>query len=361
MRPKSCRLATKKAKHLKLESDQGKRRRDPGAFISLRKEYYAREECIQQLYGVTAISSACSSGNSGLDLHGRELHLFTKHGIPIQHGRAGITLKSILAKQLQREKPTRPLEVIENALIAGCYYSDSANYYHFLCDAIPDIWMYTNEGGRISGLDAILMPYCGTKWQDEICQLIGIDSARIRGLHTFERCLIRSAHISFRAKGGLASSPTLHHSLTSIFKPETFEADSCPRKIYISRLGSKKRQLINELELIEFLQYQGYTCIDCSKESFTSQIRLFRNADYIIAPHGAALTNIAWCKPGTKVFDIIPIDHANPCFHDLAVQASLEYESFPSESLVQGLDPLESPVKTNIDVLKLRLKRSMFI
>lgn len=360
--PQLDRTSRRKPKFTRQQLNQEKRgRREAGQIISFQKELYARKECVQHFNGVTAISSPCRSGSLSQDIHGRELHLFTKHGMPIQHGRPGITLKSIVARQLQHSDPIQPLEIIEKALVAGCYYADSANYYHFLCDAIPDVWMYINNGGCIANLDAILMPYSGDKWQDEIFQLLGIDSNKIKGLHTFDRCLIKSAHISFRAKGGLTSSPMLHHSLSSFFKPETFEADGFPRKIYASRLGSKRRQLINELELIEFLKNQGYVIIDCSKETVSNQIRLFRNADFIIAPHGAALTNIAWCKPGTKVLDIIPVEHANPCFHDLAFQADLEYDYFPSKATAKSLDPIETPVTVDINLLKLRLKHSLFI
>jgi capsular polysaccharide biosynthesis protein len=360
--PELERTARRKPKFTRQQSNEEKRDGGKsGQLIYFQKELYARKECIQHFSGVTAISSPCRSGSLSQDIHGRELHLFTKHGIPIQHGRPGITLKSIVTRQLRRSEPVQPLEIIENALIAGCHYSDSANYYHFLCDAIPDIWMYINHGGCISDLDAILMPYSGAKWQDEIFQLLSIDINKIKGLHAFDKCLIKSAHISFRAKGGLTSSPMLHHSLSSFFKPDAFEADGSPRKIYASRLGSKRRQLINELELIEFLKNQGYMIISCSKETVSSQIRLFRNADFIIAPHGAALTNIAWCKPGTKVLDIIPVEHANPCFHDLAYQADLEYDYFPSKATVRGLDPIETPVTVDINLLKLKLKHSLFI
>ena len=39
---------------------------------------------------------------------------------------------------------------------------------------------------------------------------------------------------------------------------------------------------------------------------FFKQVYLFWNADFIISAHGAALSNLAFCKPKTKIIEIKP-------------------------------------------------------
>ena len=45
--------------------------------------------------------------------------------------------------------------------------------------------------------------------------------------------------------------------------------------------------------------------------SFKKQIYLFKNASVVLGAHGAAFTNIVYCRPGTKIIEIIPSNHPN--------------------------------------------------
>ncbi len=39
--------------------------------------------------------------------------------------------------------------------------------------------------------------------------------------------------------------------------------------------------------------------------SITEQANIFYHADVVVAVHGAALANLAFCRPGTKIFEIL--------------------------------------------------------
>ena len=45
--------------------------------------------------------------------------------------------------------------------------------------------------------------------------------------------------------------------------------------------------------------------------SLEKQIYLFNKASIVVGAHGAAFTNIIFCRPGTKIIEIIPADHPN--------------------------------------------------
>jgi capsular polysaccharide biosynthesis protein len=47
-----------------------------------------------------------------------------------------------------------------------------------------------------------------------------------------------------------------------------------------------------------------FKLIDPSKLSLSQQVEAFSNAEIILGPHGAGLTNIMFCNPGTKVIEI---------------------------------------------------------
>ena len=68
-------------------------------------------------------------------------------------------------------------------------------------------------------------------------------------------------------------------------------------------------------------------------KSLPFQIALFDTADIIIAQHGAALANLIFCRPGTKVIEVLPpYLKAGKCFQKLAACLNLEYCSVPQEN-----------------------------
>tara|TARA_Y100000590_G_scaffold462135_1_gene625472 strand:- start:766 stop:1842 length:1077 start_codon:yes stop_codon:yes gene_type:complete len=91
------------------------------------------------------------------------------------------------------------------------------------------------------------------------------------------------------------------------------EEFDCNDKIFIDRRESKFShcQIINDEEIKDYLTKKGFSVYKISQLSFFEQIYLFQNAKIIIGAHGAAFTNLIFCKPKTKVIDIIPEDHPN--------------------------------------------------
>ena len=51
----------------------------------------------------------------------------------------------------------------------------------------------------------------------------------------------------------------------------------------------------------------------------------FTGADEIVAVHGAGLTNLLFCRPGTRVIEIFPENFVKSTYFWLARQLGLEY------------------------------------
>lgn len=65
------------------------------------------------------------------------------------------------------------------------------------------------------------------------------------------------------------------------------------KRLYISREGAATRQLLNEDELYSMLQADfGFTLIRNENYAIIDQMRIYKDADIVIGPHGAGLTNI---------------------------------------------------------------------
>ena len=56
---------------------------------------------------------------------------------------------------------------------------------------------------------------------------------------------------------------------------------------------------------MEKLAARGFEMLDTTKLDLQQQIDTFAQAKMIIAPTGAALTNLLWCQPGTKTLVLV--------------------------------------------------------
>ncbi len=79
-----------------------------------------------------------------------------------------------------------------------------------------------------------------------------------------------------------------------------------PARIYISRNDARLRRVLNEGELLRELHARGFERTALGRMPLARQVALFINAEFVAAPHGAGLTHIAWCKPGTRVAEFFP-------------------------------------------------------
>lgn len=72
--------------------------------------------------------------------------------------------------------------------------------------------------------------------------------------------------------------------------------------------GAERRSIPNMHALQARLaaEFASVSLVALEYMSLRAQAMLFGCADIIIAQHGAALTNLLWCRPGTRVIEIMP-------------------------------------------------------
>ena len=82
--------------------------------------------------------------------------------------------------------------------------------------------------------------------------------------------------------------------------------NSVDKKIYVTREDSSYRRIVNEADIVPILRAKGYKVINPQLYKIDEQIRIFSQADKVIAPHGSNLSNIIFCKPGTQIIEVGP-------------------------------------------------------
>lgn len=97
------------------------------------------------------------------------------------------------------------------------------------------------------------------------------------------------------------------------------------RLIYISRSRSKNRPIQNEPAFESALAALGFEIHHFEDLGFKEQMQLCHEAQCLVAPHGAGLSNMIACRPETAVHELISTNWPNVCYAKLAVQLGLNY------------------------------------
>lgn len=211
----------------------------------------------------------------------------------------------------------RPSRSSRPAVFLTC--SMPYNYYHWVMEALPRLGVYAS-----AGLDADYV-YAPTqkRFQRESLRLLGFSASKISRA-------TRNAHVLFDQLA--VSAPQSHcNSRTIDFLYNSFASHysvSQPKelRVFISRRKRGKREITNDDKVYRVLQPLGFKRYDLETMSVSEQIALFYDAECVIAPHGAGLVNIAFCRQRTKVVEInTPYRAASHVFHDIAHYRGLKY------------------------------------
>lgn len=99
-------------------------------------------------------------------------------------------------------------------------------------------------------------------------------------------------------------------------------------RLYISRRGSKLREMTNESELIEGLERRSFKVLQATWSNHDDQIEAFTRAAIIVGVHGAGLTNLIFAQPGAKVVEIFPADFRKTPYLHLSAEHDLAHRAF---------------------------------
>jgi capsular polysaccharide biosynthesis protein len=121
---------------------------------------------------------------------------------------------------------------------------------------------------------------------------------------------------------------------------------SHPRRIYISRAKAATRRVVNEDEVLAALSPLGFERVLLEDHSFLDGVRLLRDADAVVSPHGSNIANLVFCRPGTPVIEIFSPKYVAACHYSAACQAGLNYGYLIGRGKLSG----RARISENIDV-----------
>ncbi|KQY50150.1 glycosyltransferase family 61 protein [Nocardioides sp. Root140] len=215
---------------------------------------------------------------------------------------------------LRRRMP--PVTPVDGSLLSLATRGTGGNYYHFVMDLLPR-WGVHQEA-RPGDLPDHFLLSRGSRYQEQLLGMLGLDA--VSTLQPAKHLALRPDTLlvpSMSNPDTMAPPWTTRWLSTNL--PPSAAASTLPDRIYITRGSARNtRRLVNEDEIFAVLERQGFVKIDCGALSVQEQIDHFAAASVIVAPHGAALTNLNFCSPGVRVLELFAPRYLNKCFWAIA-------------------------------------------
>jgi capsular polysaccharide biosynthesis protein/tetratricopeptide (TPR) repeat protein len=210
---------------------------------------------------------------------------------------------------------------IDRALPCGFFLPTAGqNYYHILCEIMPPLSIYQELGLNCP----IVLPLTPQAVHKKIFQFLDIPSNLVMSAEETDGIVFDI--------GIACPPPPLSVNLVSfygkiaakILEEESIKVKKSDR-IYISRRNSSNRPLLNEDKIEELLSLLGFSIYYMENCTFEEQIAIAAHASIVVAPHGAGLTNILFCQPGTKIVELMMDKYPHDGYYKLALLCGHKY------------------------------------
>lgn len=213
------------------------------------------------------------------------------------------------------------------ALIPGYW-----NYYHLLIDCLPRV-LLSRE------MDAASPRILVTRFQAARLQRAqGNLLSQIGSIFGLDGCMeVVEGDLLHLAKATIPKQKIRFIGSTMRFFQDV-AARSCKerahRRIYVSRKLTTARRVINEEAVVAILKEFGFQPVYPEQMPLGEQIKLFRESNVIVGPHGAGLANIVFSCPGTTLFEFLQERglYKIPIFSELSAMAGGKHVVLPCKS-----------------------------
>ena len=198
-------------------------------------------------------------------------------------------------------------------------------YYHWMFDVLPRIQLLREGGYDLETIDKFFINICVSKFHIETLKMIGIPRDRIIESQ-FTPHIQADKLIVPSLVGDTGSVPGYACDfLRSEFLGKSLSRSRHSKRIYVNRGNVAHRRVTNEKQIIDLLKPYGFESIALETLSLTEQISLMVSAEVVIAPHGAGLTNIVFCNPGTQIIELLHPAAVNVMYWTICNEVGLRY------------------------------------
>jgi hypothetical protein len=221
------------------------------------------------------------------------------------------------------------------------------NNWHWMVDFLPQLLSLKKamDGKELT----LLMPESLSKFNRESLDSVLPENFKVeyvpskRWIHVDK--FVLPSHVSRRFNGYLPPEYYEYIRETTFKRLGMPKPEKATGRYYISRNGAAHRRVLNEEKAMEVLKEFGFEWILIEKFTMKEQIEIFRNAEALISPHGAALSGMMF-SDNLKMLVLYPEARPGVYFYTLA--RGMGHQHFAIHSNVAEDDDFE------VDLAELR-------
>ena len=204
--------------------------------------------------------------------------------------------KIILSRYIEIKKYS---EIIQQNKGNYFLFGGENNYWHFLIDFMPRLFCLNHLNNKEI---QIVIPFdLDKKYLEFIikyCELINLKNLNFVKIDR-ENLIYYFDNLIFTARPSISFGSCFYKKFLGniILKKKK-------KNLYVKRGNTINRKVLNENELIIFLQKYNYEIIDCAELTIEQQIKVFSETKNIIIPSGAAMANLLFVPDDINVVEI---------------------------------------------------------
>jgi len=192
---------------------------------------------------------------------------------------------------------------------------DGGGFYHFLLESLPRLRLAQPWLGRV---DHFLANGAAGGFQELWLARAGVPVGKIIWLNGHSHYACEQILFTNALCHDSQPTPWLIGAIREVLDtPLAVRPGN--RKIWISRTDAGSRHLAWECDLLARLD--GFERVELARLSPLEQMQLMAEAGMVAGPHGAGLSNLIFCAPGTQVVELLPDNRHRPLFARLAAAA----------------------------------------
>jgi len=201
-----------------------------------------------------------------------------------------------------------------------------AAYFHWMFDVMTRFDLL-QRSGLIETIDKFVVNASDSSYQAETLEILGIPQDKLLesrcNLHiTADQLIVPS--ISYDGAGAVSKWKCEYLKQAFLNEQQAVNTDYSER-IYISRQQASYRRIVNDEEVIKYLEKLGFRSVKLETMSVAEQASCLAAAKVVVAPHGGGLTNLVFCSPGTKVIEIFSPIYVPHCYWMISNLCNLEH------------------------------------
>ena len=209
-----------------------------------------------------------------------------------------------------------------------CKTRAPGNFGHFLIDMFPKAWVATRLLKHRNLTCIVHETNLLTVARDALVQ-IGVNPFAVAVTDNTPVLCDSLVVIDGLSAHGVYQSPLCGQALADM-------AESIPagphEKIFVSR-NTEQRRLLNQEAIEATMRERGFAIVDPAKMTLTEQIALFKGASTVVGPLGAALTNIAFCRSGSRIVALTSQSFPDTFFWFLSQHRGHDYSEIRGRDL----------------------------